>query len=125
MKQTVKYGIYVAAGVGIFEILRRTGVLNRAGEWLQEQVPDDLKDRVRHMGDQVGEMVHDATDRLKSTVKSKAQEYTQAAADAAGAASSNGSGGEVITGGGEGIENRSEDSDGGSVPHHVGRGVVH
>jgi len=125
MKQVIKVGVYVAAGVGVFEILRRYGLLARAGAWLSEQVPDDMKERARHMGEQVGDMVHEASDRVKQAMSSATDGVRSAMGGAEAEPQSNGQSGEVITGGGEGVNATTQDADGGSVPHHVGRGVVH
>ncbi len=123
MKQAIKYGIYVAAGVGIFEILRRTGLLAKAGEWLQEQVPDDLKDKARDIGHDLKDQVHGAMDQVRDRAghfvgkaKSRAQDMVDQGKDVAGKVADHLS---------NGVAEMTSDSDGAAIPHKVGRGVIH
>lgn len=47
MKNLLKLGLFVAAGYGTYEILRRAGLLEKAGVWLQDNVPEDVQTKVR------------------------------------------------------------------------------
>lgn len=47
MKKILTFGLFLAAGYGTYEILRRAGLLEKAGAWLQDNVPEDVKAKVR------------------------------------------------------------------------------
>lgn len=64
MKNAVKLGIYAAAGVGVFAILKRYGVLNDVGRWLTDQVPEDLKRQGAHLTKNVRDRVGDVRERV-------------------------------------------------------------
>lgn len=80
MRQLLKLGLYVAAGYGTYEILRRAGVLDKAGHWLQDNVPEDVKtkirDHVQRARDEAQHLKGQATQQLGS-LRGQAQEQYQ------------------------------------------------
>lgn len=163
----IKLGIYAAAGYGTYEILRRYGLLDKAGQWLQDNVPEDVQTKIREHIDQakgqiqqartqVGEQyanyrdqaqeqfqnlktkaadeLHHARekfDHAKEVATNKWNGYTasnEPNAPVAEEADSTGTepqaGGQTITGPGRGSDDVTQDANGSTVHHRVGRGVV-
>lgn len=65
MRGLIKLGIMAAAAYGAYEIARRYGLIDKAADWLEEQIPDDMKERARNMSEQVREGAHQFTDKVK------------------------------------------------------------
>ena len=124
MKGLIKLGVLVAAGYGTYEILRRTGALQKAGNWLSENIPDEVKNRVHEVSGQVMETVHDVEGRVGQTWSNVVDQAgqivgrTKEAAPAAAAVS------EVANAVKNGRIETTGDGTGESVSHKVGRGVV-
>ncbi len=118
MKNAIKLGIYAAAGVGIFTILKRYGVLDDVGRWLSDQVPEDYKRQAAHAMKQAKKGVSDAADYVKDQAGSIGSEVK----DRAGKAVSAGNGlmKDVV-----GKVEETIGSDGSTASHKVGRGVTH
>lgn len=80
MRNLLKLGLFVAAGYGTYEILRRAGLLDKAGQWLQDNVPEDVKtkvrDHVQQARDQVQTVRGQAGEQL-SHLKDQASEQYQ------------------------------------------------
>ena len=130
MKSAIKYSIYVAAGIGIFEVLRRTGLMSKAGEWLQEQVPDDIKDKARDFGNQVQDQMHGAMDQVRDKagqLRDKAGHFMSKAQDTASDLADRGKevAGKVSDNLQNGVSEMTSDASGASIPQQVGRGIVH
>ncbi len=126
MNKLIKYGVFLAAGVGIFEVLRRTGALQQTGDWLSEQVPDDVKSRVRKAGKQVREGMYDLHDHIHDAVAAAVDKATNMAGKAAETAQDGADkASNVVTELANGVQKMTEDSDGASLTHRVGRGIVH
>jgi ElaB/YqjD/DUF883 family membrane-anchored ribosome-binding protein len=100
MRNLLKIGLYVAAGYGTYEILRRTGALDKAGRWLQDNVPEDVKtkvrdhiqqarDQVQHARGQAGEQLSHLRDQASEqyqSLKARAGETYTGARDRAAVA---------------------------------------
>jgi ElaB/YqjD/DUF883 family membrane-anchored ribosome-binding protein len=148
-----KLAVYAAAGVGTYEILRRYGLLQKAGQWLNEQVPDEYKDQARDVANQVRERANQVAGQVRERAKDvgaqlreRAQQYGDKAHHAAESATNavrqatghgqdaqpagatvtggTGSNGQNLTGPGRGETVATDEVDGGHVSHKVGRGVV-
>lgn len=133
MTHWIKLGVYVAAGVGTYEVLRRYGLLQKAGSWLSKQVPDEYKEQageyygqLRERAGQVGGRVHDLADQATEAVRGAAGYGAVAASNTAGNgnAASHTGGAQNLTGTGRGTSAVTEDTNGTHVPHTVGRGVI-
>ena len=100
MKNLLKLGLFVAAGYGTYEILRRAGMLEKAGAWLQDNVPEDVQAKVRdhvqqakdqaqrlqgQAGEQYGNLKSKAAAQL-GNVRGQAQQLGQQAGDRLGQA---------------------------------------
>lgn len=81
MQKLLKFGLFVAAGYGTYEILRRAGMLDKAGQWLQDNVPEDVKtkvrDHVQQAKDQANQLKGQAGEKY-SNLKGQAQEQFDA-----------------------------------------------
>jgi hypothetical protein len=53
MRGLIKLGIMAAAAYGAYELARRYGLIEKAADWLEEQIPDDMKERAQQVGDKV------------------------------------------------------------------------
>ena len=77
MQKLLKLGLFVAAGYGTYEILRRAGLLAKAGQWLQDNVPEDVqakvRDHVQQAKDQASTLKGQAGEKYAS-LKGQAQE---------------------------------------------------
>lgn len=72
MRGLIKLGIMAAAAYGAYELARRYGLIEKAANWLEEQIPEDMKERAREMSEQVREGAHNFT----NTVKERAGQVT-------------------------------------------------
>lgn len=128
MSNLLKLGIYVAAGVGTYELLRRTGALQKAADWLDEQIPQDLKDRAYELRDRARAHAEDLANQARRSAREAAgfNEPVAEEADSTGTSGGNGhqAAGQTITGPGAGVPLTTDDYDGAHVSHKVGRGVV-
>lgn len=128
MKNAIKIGIYAAAGVGVFTILKRYGVLDDLGRWLSDQVPEDYKRHAAHAYKEAkskvgeaGEYVKDQAGKLGEQVKDRVGDLRGQAKEVAGQAK------EAISNVGQNFAGKAEEtvgSDGSSGSHRVGRGVT-
>ena len=196
MKKLLTFGLFMAAGYGTYEMLRRAGLLEKAGAWLQDNVPEDVQARVRdhvqqakdqvqnvrgQASEQYGKLKDQATEqygKLKGqaqeqfehlkgqaneklgAAKGQAQQYAKQAGERFDHAKEvvtnklNGeqtpvgdnasmqppvaeegesvhttdashASGQTITGPGRGSDDATQEVNGGTVHHRVGRGVVH
>jgi hypothetical protein len=134
MANWIRLGMYVAAGVGTYEILRRYGLLQKAGDWLSQQVPDEYKDqareyagqvrdRARHVGEQVRERAGEYGERAQQWAN-EATETVRSAVGGDGRSSQHTGGAQNLSGAGRGTSTSTDESNGTHVPHTVGRGVV-
>ncbi|RZK79414.1 MAG: hypothetical protein EOO66_30230 [Methylobacterium sp.] len=73
MRNLMRIGLFVAAGYGTYEILRRAGVLDKAGQWLQDNVPEDVKAKVRDHMQQARDQAQHLKDQAQ-TLKGQAGE---------------------------------------------------
>lgn len=93
MQKLLKLGLFVAAGYGTYEILRRAGLLYKAGEWLQDNVPEEIQAKVRdhvqqtrdqaqrlrgQAADQFGAIKGQATGQLQNLKSRAGERYDQA-----------------------------------------------
>jgi hypothetical protein len=113
MANWIKLGIYAAAGVGTYELLRRYGLLKKAGDWLSEQVPGEYKDQAREYADRAHQWADDASGKVREAV-----------GGAVAAAVEHTGGPQNLTGAGRGKTTTTDEPNGVHVPHTVGRGVV-
>lgn len=118
MRNAVKLGMYAAAGIGVYTILKRYGVLDDVGRWLSDQVPEDYKRQAAHTIKQAKQRVGDAKEyvrdqagKISEEVKDRAEQAVSAGTDAV----------KNIVGKVE----ETASSNGGSASHRVGRGVTH
>ncbi len=118
MRGDIKLAVYAAAGIGVFAILKRYGVLNDVGRWLSEQVPEDYKRQAAHAVKQAKQSVGEATEY----VKDQAGKFGEDVKDRAGKA---------VSAGNDAVHNivgKVEETiapDGSTGNHRVGRGVHH
>ena len=139
MANWIKLGVYVAAGVGTYEILRRYGLLQKAGDWLSQQVPDEFKDQARDYagqlrdraggyGERAQKWANDATESVRGAVGSAAASATAGGSNSGSNSGSNPSdhtgGPQNLTGAGRGTSTTTDEPNGTHVTHTVGRGVV-
>lgn len=126
----LKLGVYVAAGVGTYELLRRTGSLQKAIDWLDQQVPTDLKEKAYELRDRARAHAEQLANQAR-TGMANAGGYNEPVTEEAtstGHDDSNGGrrSGQMITGAsGTGVPLTTDDYDGAHVSHKVGRGVIH
>ena len=124
MSGLLKLGVYIAAGVGTYELLRRTGLLEKATDWLEQQIPQDLKDKALDFRDRAQQHAEDMATQAQDAVR-RATGYDGEDADAdQPAAAGNGHHGQTITGQGRGAPVTTDDYGGLHASHNVGRGVV-
>jgi hypothetical protein len=118
MRNDLKLLVYAAAGVGVFTLLKRYGVLNDVGRWLSDQVPEDYKRQAAHAYNEAKQRVGEASDYMKDQagkvggqMKDRAQQAVASGNDAM-----------------QNIVGKVEEtvgSDGSTAAHKVGRGVMH
>jgi hypothetical protein len=87
MRGLIKLGIMAAAAYGAYEVCRRYGIIEKAANWLEEQIPDDMKERARHMSEQVREGAHQFTDTVKERAGNVSDRVMSGAERAVSAAS--------------------------------------
>lgn len=102
-----KLAFYAAAGFGTYEILRRTGALQKAGQWLNEQVPDEYKDQARQYADQIRERANEYAGQVRERVGDYAERGHQIADRATEAVRSAVGYGQPATAGGSGGSSQS------------------
>lgn len=135
MRNAIKLGVYAAAGIGVFAVLKRYGVLNDVGRWLSDQVPDDMKRQAAHTTKQVRDRVNEVSEQARERVGEAAQQLRERAEkfggqikergqQAASAASDSVEHFKGKAGWTDGKREETQSSDGSSAPHIVGRGVV-
>lgn len=118
MRNAIKLAMYGAAGVGIYTILKRYGILNDVGRWLSDQVPEDYKRQAAHAYNEAkqrvgeaSEYVRDQAGKVGGQVKERAQQAASSGNDAV-----------------QNLVGKVEEtvgSDGSTAVHKVGRGVMH
>lgn len=118
MRSDIKLGIYVAAGVGVFAILKRYGVLQDVGRWLSDQVPEDVKRQAAHTTKQVRDRLGEAGEYVRGHAEKIGEDVKQRAGHVASAA--NGASSTIA-----GKIEETVGADGSTAKHHVGRGVTH
>lgn len=82
MKGLIKLAVYAAAGVGAYELARRYGLLQKAGDWLSQQVPDEYKEQARQYVDQARERAQ----QYAGQVRDRAGQYGERAQQLVGQA---------------------------------------
>ena len=88
MRGLIKLGILAAAAYGSYELARRYGLIEKAANWLEDQIPEDMKERAQQMSEKVRQGAHDLTDQVKERasnltdqVKDRANQAISAASD--------------------------------------------
>lgn len=112
----LKYAIYVAAGFGLYSLLRRYGLLNQAGDWLRDNIPENVQGRAQELAGQASDMARQAGSKVGLGGEAGSGEGGDAPAAEPGQ--------QTITGAGRGQDVETSEFDGGTVHHRVGRGVV-
>ena len=79
MLKLMKLGVYVAAGYGTYHILRKYGLLQKAGLWLSEQVPGEYIDQAQQYGGQLRERAQQYTGQLRETAGQYGERASQLA----------------------------------------------
>ncbi len=87
MRGLVKLGIMAVAAYGAYEIARRYGLIEKAADWLEEQIPDDMKERARRMSEQVRQGAQDITSQVKDRAHQVGDRVASTAERAVSAAS--------------------------------------
>jgi hypothetical protein len=87
MRGLIKLGIMAAAAYGAYEIARRYGLIDKAANWLEEQIPEDMKERARHMSEQVRQGAEEFTNTVKERASQVGEKVMTGAERAVGAAS--------------------------------------
>jgi uncharacterized protein YllA (UPF0747 family) len=87
MRGLIKLGMMAAAAYGAYEIARRYGLIEKAANWLDEQIPEDMKERARQMSEQVREGAHQFTEQVKERAGQVSDKVVSGAERAIGAAS--------------------------------------
>jgi hypothetical protein len=133
MRNNFKLLVYLAAGVGVFTILKRYGILNDIGRWLTDQVPEDYKRQAAHAYSDARQRVNDAggyvrdqAGRVSDQVKNRVQEVRGGGSGGSQQEQSQHAGNSAGHPG-QNIEGKVEETtnpDGSSAVHHVGRGVI-
>ena len=81
----IKLGVYLAAGYGTYHILRKYGLLQKAGLWLSEQVPGEYIDQAQQYGGQLRERAQQYGGQLRGAAGQygeRAQQLAHTATDA-------------------------------------------
>lgn len=125
MRNAIKLGMYAAAGIGVYTILKRYGILDDVGRWLSDQVPEDYKRQAAHRTKQLRQRLGDATEYVRDHAGQIRDDMKERASDMKGRAD------DAIKAGGKaakqfvGKVEETISSDGSSASHNVGRGVRH
>ena len=130
MRNDLKLLVYAAAGVGMYAVLKRYGILNDVGRWLSDQVPEDYKRQAAHAYKQAKQHVGEAGDFVKDQAGKVTEQVKDRVADIRGGSSnededskSSGRSQSKSASGGGKVE-ETQNPDGSTASHRVGRGAA-